>query len=110
MKKLKFFIHRFLTIQHAGGSEWVAGGIIEDHLRSNHPNHPKGETTSRVLRFMADKRDYPEGHVHLLTIQYDKEGNVVKKGNVFYRINPEYGKVIPAKKVSVSTSQPTLFK
>ena len=48
MDNLKSQILEFLK-----GKNYIAGGVIEDYMRTT-PNHPKGETTSRLLRFLME--------------------------------------------------------
>ncbi len=46
------FIKDFLKQQHREGKEYIFGGVIEDYLRTK--NGSKGETTSRICRFMVE--------------------------------------------------------
>ena len=77
--ELKPYIKSFLA-----GKDWTAAGLIEDFIRAEHPNHRKGDTTSRVLRFMKE-----DGTVE--SQNFNKRGEKVKKGNVYYRL-----KTLPA--------------
>ena len=67
--------------------DFVFAGVIEDHIRTI--NGAKGETTSRILRYMANKGIIERG--------YENTGH--GKPNVKYRINKygftRYQKILP---------------